>query len=326
MPASRSTRLCVGLAALLLAAAAAAADLRMLMSWSPRYEGVEQIAERYVNKVTAASAGALRFSLYGPQAAPARDQLALVQLGIFDILFTHGSFHLDTTALGLALDAVYADPASMREAGVWSAVEAHYEALGLKLLAMPVSRSGHHLLLRAPVAADCTLAGRRIRGAPVYHGLLRALGAEPDAMPASAARAALAAGTLDGVAWSALDPLEHGWYEATRYFTRPAFGVYTYLLLMNLASWNTLDDATRELLRARGVTLEVRTWKRSRKRAGHHDAALNRQGLQATQLCGEQAAALPHHWAESAWTFTIAQGGPAVAALRELARAAGVSE
>ncbi|MEQ8234228.1 MAG: TRAP transporter substrate-binding protein DctP [Gammaproteobacteria bacterium] len=326
MPARRRAHLLAALAALLFANAAAATDLRMVMSWTTRYEGVQAIAERYARKVAEGSDGAVRFSLYGPQAAPPRDQLELVRIGIFDVLFTHGSFHAATTPLGLALDAVHADPAGMREAGVWGAAEAHYESLGLKLLALPVSRSGHHLLLRTPVAADCTLAGRRIRSAPIYHALLHALGAEPVEMPVAEASAALASGDLDGIAWRVVDPLDHAWHTSTRYFTRPTFGTYTHLLLMNLETWNTLDEATRELLRTRGVALEVRTWKRSRKRTAHHDAALNRHGLQATQLCGEQAEALAHHWAESAWAFTINQGGAPIAALRELARAAAVSE
>ncbi len=322
----RSTALIAGLAALVFAGLAAAAEFRMLMSWTPAYEDVPQVAERYARKLAEASQGAIGFSFAGPQSVPANDQLALVRLGVFDVVFTHGSFHGATTPLGLALDAVHADPATMREAGVWGAAEAHYENLGLKLLAMPVSRVGHQLLLREPVAADCTLTGRRVRGAPVYHGLLGALGAQAVAMPVAETRSALAQGTLDGIAWPALDPLHNHWHEATRYFTRPTFGNYTYLLLMNLARWQALDEGTRELLRAHGVTLEVRTWKRSRKRASHPDAALNRQGLQASNLCGEQAEALPRYWAESVWAFTIEQGGAPLEALRELARAAGLSE
>jgi len=322
----RAIRLIFGLAALLFAGIAAATELRMLMSWTPAYEDVAQVAERYARKLAEASQGTLGFTLAGPQSVPANDQLELVRLGVFDVVFTHGSFHSATTPLGLALDAVHADPASMRESGVWGAVEAHYEELGLKLLAMPVSRIGHHLLLREPVAADCTLTGRRLRGAPVYHGLLGALGAEAILMPVTEARSALAQGSLDGIAWSAVDPLHNHWYESTRYFTRPTFGNYTYLLLMNLERWRSLDETTRELLRAHGVTLEVRTWKRSRKRASHPDAALNRQGLQASNLCGAQAEALPRYWAESVWAFTIEQGGAALAAVRDLARAAGLSE
>ena len=315
-----------GLAALLFAGLAVATEFRMLVSWTPTYEDVSQVAERYAHKLADASKGAIAFSFAGPESVPANDQFALVRLGIFDAVFTHGSFHGAATPLGLALDAVHADPATMRESGVWGATEAHYEALGLKLLAMPVSRIGHHLLLRDPVAADCTLAGRRLRGAPVYHGLLDALGAEAVAMPVAETRSALAQGTLDGIAWPALDPLHNHWHEATRYFTRPTFGNYTYLLLMNLERWRALDEDTRGLLRAQGVTLEVRTWKRSRKRASHPDAALNRQGLQASNLCGEQAEALSRYWAESVWAFTIEQGGAPLAALRDLARAAGLSE
>jgi len=322
----RSTSLIAGLLALLFAGVATAAELRLLMSWTPAYEDVTQVAERYARKLNEASQGALGFTLAGPQSVPVNDQLALVRLGVFDVVFTHGSFHSATTTLGLALDAVHADPATMRESGIWGAAEAHYEDLGLKLLAMPVSRVGHHLLLRDPVAADCTLAGRRVRGAPVYHGLLGALGAEAMLMPVAEARNALAQGTLDGVAWSALDPLHDHWHESTRYFARPTFGNYTYLLLMNLERWRSLDEKTRELLRAHGVTLEVRTWKRSRKRASHPDAALNRQGLQASNLCGEQAEALSRYWAESVWAFTIEQDGAPLAALRELARSAGLSE
>lgn len=313
------------LALLLMASPTYAADFRLLSSWTPDYIGVPKIVERYVRKVEEAAAGELRFVIVDPQAIPALDQFDLTAIGIFDMLFTHGRFHFDASAMGIALDTVEADPATARESGVWAAVDAHYQARGLKLLAMPVSRGGYHVLLREPISATCDLAGRRVRSTPNHAALLTALGAERVDLEVAAVDRALDDATLDGFVWPALNAPDPAWLDATRYFTRPTFGTFTHLLLMNLATWNTLSPESQALLLSQGVVLEVRIWKRSLDYAADAEARLNQHGVQATALCGDTVAQTPKQWADGVWETAIARSGEEVRHLRDLARAAGIT-
>ncbi len=302
-----------------------ATDFRALVSWMPDNVAIVKIVDRYAEKVAEASAGGTRFALTGPDVIPAFEQLQPVALGIFDVLFTHGSFHATTSTVGLALDAITAEPTVLRSSGVWEAVDKHYATLGFKLLALPVSSTGHHLLLREPLTEPCELAGRRIRASPMYHDLLTALGATPVPLPVRETGGAIDKGVIDGVAWSTIGTFEHQWQTVNRYLFRPSFGSYTYLLLMNLDTWRALGVEEQTILLAEGIKLEDKIYRRFKKVASREENELKVSGMQSTELCGAALKHLPIFWADSVWAYAETRGIAAVPALRELAVAAGIT-
>lgn len=318
-----------GLLALLLlltsSSSAGATELRVLMSWSPAYIGVPKVAERFATKVGESSHGRLTFSFTDPGSIPASEQFTPVALGIFDILYTHGSLHTEHTTLGLALDAIEADPAALRASGVWAAADRHYSALGLKLLAMPVSSGGYQLFLRTPLDGACDLGGRRIRATPPFFGFLAALGAVPGELPLEQARRALEHGELDGTLWPAVGALYYRWDELHSHFLRPTFGAVTHLLLMNLASWNALEPADQTLLLAAGAELEEKSYRRFRKYANQEENAFKLRGLQTTSPCAATAADLGRQFSAHLWDYAIERGGAPLQEVRGLARAAGLT-
>lgn len=315
----------LGCVLLLTGGPADATDFRALVSWMPDNVAILKIVDRFAGKVAEASAGSTRFTLTGPDVIPAFEQLQPVALGIFDVLFTHGAYHAGTSTVGLALDAIMAEPAVLRSSGVWDAVDAHYAGLGFKLLALPVSSTGHHLLLREPLDEPCELKGRRIRAAPVYHDLLTALGAIPVALPIRETGGALEKSVVDGVAWSTIGTLEHHWQTVCRYLFRPSFGSYTYLLLMNLDTWRSLGVEEQTILLAEGIKLEEKIYTRFKKVASREENDLKVSGMQTTELCGAALKRLPIYWADSVWAYAVAHGTSGVPALRELAVTAGIT-
>ena len=302
-----------------------ALELRMLMSWDENYPGVAQMAERFARKVDEASGGEVTFALTGPNSIPAFEQLQPVSLGIFDLLFTHGGFHLDTTGIGLALDAIHADPATLRSAGVWDAVDKAYQKYGLKLLAIPVAATGYQIFLREPVTQTCSLVGRTIRAAPSYEYLVEGLGARPVSLPISAVHHALSEKTLDGVAWSTIGALGFKWYEVNRYLMRPSFGVASHLLLMNLDTWQNLPLDLQRLLLEEGAKLEQKAVTRFKKVAASEMNNLNVTGMQITSLCAKGARKVKRDWAEGVWRLATETSGDEARALRELAQSAGIT-
>lgn len=310
---------------LLVLPAAQALELRMLMSWDESYPGVPQMAERFARKVDEASGGEVTFALTGPDSIPAFEQLLPVSLGIFDVLFTHGGFHLDTTGIGLALDAIDTDPDTLHSSGIWDAVDQAYQKHGLKLLAIPVATSGYQIFLREPLTQTCSLEGRSIRAAPSYKHLVEALGGRAVSLPIGAVHDALGDKTLDGVAWSTMGAQEFKWYEVNRYLMRPTFGVASHLLLMNLDTWQNLPLDLQRLLLEQGAKLEQKAVTRFKKVAAAEMNDLNVTGMQITSLCHKGARTVKREWAQGIWELASDKSGDEVRALRELAEKAGVT-
>ena len=88
----------------------AASDLKMLSSWNEKYQPRKFAAEEFISRVEKASGGNIKFSIDGPEVVPPFEQLQPVFSGVFDLLFTHGVYHLGSKGLAMAFDAVKADP------------------------------------------------------------------------------------------------------------------------------------------------------------------------------------------------------------------------
>ena len=313
------------LSLLLACGHADALELRMLLAWDDTYAGVAHVAERFARRVDDSSHGEVKLVLSGPDSIPPFQQLLPVALGIFDLVLTHGGYHLETTGIGIALDALTVKPSVLHAAGIWDAVDRSYQAHGLKLLALPTASSGHQLFLREAVGPDCSLSGRQIRGAPIYRGVIAGLGAQRQEQPITAVYAALEQKTLDGVGWSTLGARTYKWHEVTRYLMRPSFGSVTHLLLMNLDTWQHLPLDLQKLLADEGGKLERRAWRRFKKFAATEENQLTMAGMQISNLCPQQAERLSQYWADSVWQVAIERSGDEARALRELARKAGLT-
>ena len=180
-------RWCTAVLALaVLAAPAWAADYRMLTSWDKSNPAVPLLAEGYAKNVAAASKGNINFVLNGPETVPPFEQLQPVTAGAFHMLFTHGIYHYGTTGLSVGLDAVRGTIEERRASGLFEALDKHYQQIGLKVIAVALSaKSGYAFALKAPVSADGDLKGRKVRGTPAYHPVIRMLGGAPVVLPIS---------------------------------------------------------------------------------------------------------------------------------------------
>ena len=108
-----------GAAALGLSAWTASADeLRMVSAFPEGFVFTEEIVKPFMTLVEEETGDAVSFSLTGPDAVPPLEQLEPVQAGVFDAIFTHPAYHAGTTPVGLAIDAIGADPVKRREAGI----------------------------------------------------------------------------------------------------------------------------------------------------------------------------------------------------------------
>jgi len=301
-------------------------EFHLLSSWSPAYVGHAEIAGRFVSQLNRSSGGEIKVRITGPEAIPPFEQLQPAAAGLVDFLFTHGAYHIGESGIGMALNAIEADPLVLRTSGIWQAVDEHYRSLGLKLLALPTSARGYHMLLKDEISADCDLSGRKIRGSPAYLRLIRSLGATPVVLPAGEVYAALEKHVVDGAAWPAAGSLPFRWYEVTAHYLRPTFGATTHQLFINLRRFERLAPGQQQLLLGQGEILERDVYKRFAELVVIEEQAFKKFGLTSTTLCGEPLAQLAQYWSDGTWSMAIAKSGVAAERLYKLAGAAGLTK
>ena len=316
----------VGLAsALIVTQAAFAAEYRWLNSWDRNHYAVPNITEPYIKAVEAASKGAIKFTVSGPETVPPFEQLQPVAAGAFQFLMTHGSYHFGTSPLLTAIEAIGGTPAERYASGLIEWVDQQYQKLGVKLIALPMTPDGcYHIILRQPLSAAGDLQGRKIRATPSYGGVLKQLGASSVLLPPAEIYQALEKGIVDGAGWPVLGTVNYRWHEVAKHMLRPGFGFGTNPILVNLTTWNKFSDAEKKILIDEGKKLEQSWLKDGIRLTIEEEKALAEKGMQTIKLPDAQYKKLQQSWNDSIWEVTAQKAKKEVEELRAMAKAKGL--
>lgn len=313
---------------LVAAVGAQAAELRLLSSFNSTQKPTYAVLERYLENVQTIGGDTITVRISGPEAVPIFEQLEPVSSGVFDMLYTHPVFHAGSAGLALTVDAMDVDPVARRTSGVWDMVDAFYqETHNLKMVAMmSVSMEGYHLFTKEPLGPEGDLAGRKIRGTPTYFGPIEALGAEPVVLPGSEIYSALQTGIVDGAGWPAAGMVSMKHYEVAAWRLRPTFGAATQPVFVNLDVWNGLTEEEQSVLLEAGRITELEMPWIGNAIQAEEDAALDELGVGVQTLSPEMAARVQSAFIDTIWNLGVECCGDAAVALRETARAAGLTE
>lgn len=312
--------------ALAIAPHADAANLRMLSSWDNSYTAVPLIADVFVDMVEADSDGDITISMTGPEAVPPFEQIQPMSVGVFDMLFTHGGYHSSEVGLSSAIDAIDGDPDKRRESGVWDYIDNFYqEGHNLKLISIPTAITGYRLYLREPMV-DGRLDGLKIRATAGYHKVVEELGGAPVVLPAGEMYAAAERGIVDGIAWPAVGAVDFKLCEVTPHTIAPAFGVVSYLVLMNLDAYNRLTEEEQGILLEAGKKLEHNTVDSFAETLAEEDARSAECGSQIDEQTAEWGETANQFYAERAWNIAGDHSPEKAAAFREFALDKGMTK
>ena len=241
----------------MMASASWAQDLKMLTAWGSNHSGTVNMAYGYIELVEKMSSGATTITASGPEVVPAGKQLQPVSAGVFDIIYTHGLYHTGDTGIGAAIDAVSGDIERRRNVGVWDWVDQHYqETQGLKILSIPTATTGFRFFLKEPMDATARLDGMKIRALPSYNTIVGSLGATAVVVPFGELYSATEKGVIDGLVWPTVGAVGFKFHEVAPYLAEPAFGTVSYLIMMNLDKWNSLNSEVQNMLLKAGHQLE----------------------------------------------------------------------
>ncbi len=310
-----------------LSVAANAATIKILASWNKNVWPTYVVLDSFVKNVKKLGGDKIKIRISGPEVVPGFQQLQPVKAGVFDILFTHGVYHMGSKGLAAIMDAMNSDPVGKRTSGVWDHLDKFYQKThGLKLLAIsPNSTKGYHIFLKKPLSGKGDWKGRKIRGTQTYHGVIRLFGGEPVVMPGSQVYSALEKGVVDGAAWPAAGMLSMKHFEVAKYKVRPTFGTSTLPFLMNLKSFNKLSKEKQNILLQAGYMTELEMpWVGDQVQA-KEDAELAKKGVKITKLPADQVAKMRKAFSESIWALGAKCCGADAKKLRELAEKAGLS-
>ena len=262
-----------------------AADLKMLTAWGANHSGTANMAYGYIKLVSDMSEDKVNIKPSGPEVVPGGKQLQPVSAGVFDLIYTHGLYHTGTTGIGAAVDAVVGDIEKRRTSGVWDWVDKHYqETQNLKVLSIPTATTGFRFFLKAEMDSANKLDGMKIRALPSYNKIVASLGGTAVVIPFGELYSAAEKGVIDGLVWPAVGAVGFKFHEVTPYLAEPAFGTVSYLIMMNLDKWNSLDADTQKTMLKAGHKLEQDTIGIFNKLLEEENAAMVAGGAKMTSI------------------------------------------
>lgn len=232
----------------------------MLTAWGANHSGTANMAYGYIKLAEELTGGSVSIKPNGPEVVSGGKQLQPVTAGVFDLIYTHGLYHTGTTGIGAAIDAVEGDIEKRRESGIWDWVDQHYQKTqNLKILSIPTATTGFRFFLKEPMDQAKKLDGMKIRALPSYNKIVGSLGGTAVVIPFGELYSAAEKGVIDGLVWPAVGAVGFKFHEVTPYLAEPAFGTVSYLIMMNLDKWKSLNADTQKALLEAGHKLEQDT-------------------------------------------------------------------
>ncbi len=301
-----------------------AADLKMLTAWGGNHSGTANMAYGYIKLVKDMTGGKVNIKPSGPEVVPGGKQLQPVTAGVFDLIYTHGLYHTGTTGIGAAIDAVAGDIEKRRSSGVWNWVDEHYQKTqNLKILSIPTATTGFRFFLKKPMDTSSKLNGMKIRALPSYNKIVGSLGGTAVVIPFGELYSAAEKGVIDGLVWPAVGAVGFKFHEVTPYLAEPAFGTVSYLIMMNLDKWKSLDAATQKTMLEAGHKLEQNTIGVFNNLLNEENAAMKKGGAKMTSIgySKDQAHKL---FAERAMEVAVEKSGKTGEAFRDFVASKGM--
>ena len=304
---------------------ATATELRMLSSWPENQAYTANVVTPLIEKIKELSGGEIDIAVAGPDVVPAFEQLEPVQAGVFDLLFTHPAYHIGTASIGLGVEGTRADPALRRSSGVIDTLDAYYQTLGLKAIAVaPVGSVAFNFILRDPITGYPSLDGRKIRGTQTYNPVIEGAGASPVILPMTDIYSSLQTGVIDGAGTTLIGIAEKKWYEVSTYLSRPKFGTVGLFVFMNLDSWDSLTPEEQEIITKAAMEIEMDSTERFDTLAAEEEAFLIEQGMELTEFAKEDADKVEQIFSDGAWATARITGGEFAETMHQQAEEAGL--
>jgi TRAP-type C4-dicarboxylate transport system substrate-binding protein len=289
---SASAALFVGL----LAAGAAAQTkptLRAITSLPPNVSQAQSFIIYFAEatRKDPAAPVAINF-LGGPEVQPPNKAHNAVQRGVVEMLHGPAGYYAGQVPESFALMGSRHTVGKLWESGAFDVLQPIWaKKLNARILAWGESNLPMHIWTQFEpkvVERGPDLKGKKIRTTPTYRGLLAGLGATPVNMPAGDIYTGLQRGVIDGFAWPETGVPQLGVADMVKYRIDPGFYRANSLLIINLDSWNRLNQAQKDYLVKTARSYEAESEKMMLRDMQKEEKELIGRGMKLLKLEGAQ--------------------------------------
>lgn len=303
----------------------AATELKFLSAFAPNFIFNTGCTNNMIKNLEELSGGQFKVRQFGPDVIPTFEQFQPVQSGVFDLSFTHATYHAGAISVGVGMDATMADPVKRRESGLFDYLDKEYNKLGIKLVALPPV-APYHFITRNPLGGQSpSLQGLKMRSNPSLQNTILALGGSPVTMAGGEVYTSLQKGVIDGAAWTLVGVKDFKWNEVADYMVRPTFGSISMMITMNLAKYNSLPPEQRKWIDEAGRKTELDSDAFFKNLISDEIAYLKKAGMKETTMSAADAEKVEKYWNDGLWKMAQQTSGTAGKKFQELAIAKGLT-
>jgi len=232
--------------------------LKAVSAW-PEGNQFSRNFEQFIQKVNADGEGIIRINYLGggEKIIPTFEVGNAVKTGVFDIVNVASSFYSNVVPESNALNLNKSPASAWRTNGALDYINAVWgERMNVRYLARAVDGEQFHIYLKKPITAP-SLRGLRMRVVPTYRPFFEALNASAMLTVAPGELfTALERGVVDGYGWPLTGLFDRGLQEQTQYRVEPGFYNNDVGILINLNTWNRLNDSQKDVLNKAALWLE----------------------------------------------------------------------
>lgn len=225
-------------------------------SFLPERVAVTKPFYRWARETSKRCEGKLKINVVGPAAIPSLEQWSAVKNGVVDMAYTPANYYRGAIPEADVFVVSDTPPTEQRANGAWALInELHNRKLNSWYLTTLSSGVEFYFYTSKP-AVNGRLEGYRIRSVPLYDSILKALGAIPIRISASAIYTSMERGTVDGYGWPAWGIGDLGLDKFTKHRYGPGFFSAASPIFVNLDKWKSLTGAQRQCLTDATVWVE----------------------------------------------------------------------
>ncbi len=282
----------------------AATELKFLSAFAPNFIFNTGCTDNMVKNLEELSGGQFKIKRFGPDVIPTFEQFQPLQSGMFDLSFTHATYHAGTISTGVGMDATIADPVKRRSSGLFDFLDKEYNKRGVKLVSLPPV-APYHFITKSPLSGKSpSLQGMKMRSNPSLQNTILALGGSPVTLAGGEVYTSLQKGVIDGAAWTLVGVKDFKWQEVAGYMVRPTFGSISMMITMNLDKYNSLTPEQRGWIDEAGRKTELDSDAFFKRLIEDEFAFLRSAGMKETQMSAEDAKNVETYWNEGLWKMS----------------------
>jgi TRAP-type transport system periplasmic protein len=278
-----------------------------------------EVFNAFVERVNSSGKGKVQIRLIGgPEAMPPFEVGGALQSGVVDVAHLPGNYYEKLVPAATAVGLIERDMGELRKSGGYAELERlHATGMNTHLLALWGYGIQFHFYTTKPMN-HADLSGFKIRVAPGFQEVVRALHGTSVQTAPGEVYTALERGVIDGYTWPLWGVLDLGWQKVTRFRVEPGWRTVAIGVLMNMDRYKRLEVEQRRVLDEAALWFEDYTGKLVERRNAEERDKQAKAGIKTITLERADAKRLLDASREAGWEAMATKAPKETPKLRQL--------